>query len=145
MAKLIFVLSALIVSLAVFHINQGSAAEGSFEEYKQRFGKVYQREGEEEYRRIILMKNKERIERLNADPEQTHQRGINKFTDFTLPEIMDLYADFKAPIQSNHNHVEEGPTRFGVEIDWDAAGKVTPVADQGQCGASWAFSASGAF
>ena len=66
--QLIFVLFALIASLAVFHIHQGSNSD-AFEEYKKQFGKVYQREGEEEYRRIIFMKNKQRIERLNADPE----------------------------------------------------------------------------
>lgn len=142
--QLIFVLSVLIVSLVVFHISQGSTVD-AFDEYKERFGKVYQREGEEVYRRIIFMKNKERIERLNADPEETHLRGINRFTDLTLSEIMELYADLKVPSQATQNHVEEGPTRLGVEIDWEAAGKVTPVADQGQCGASWAFSASGAF
>jgi C1A family cysteine protease len=32
-----------------------------------------------------------------------------------------------------------------VAIDWAEAGKVGPVIDQGQCGASWAFSAIGAF
>lgn len=35
--------------------------------------------------------------------------------------------------------------KTGVDIDWAEAGKVGPVIDQGQCGASWAFSAIGAF
>lgn len=29
-------------------------------------------------------------------------------------------------------------------IDWLAAGKVSPVGTQGQCGSSWAFSSTGA-
>ena len=33
------------------------------------------------------------------------KRGINKFADFTLPEIMNLYADIKAPGQFTQNPV----------------------------------------
>jgi len=32
----------------------------------------------------------------------------------------------------------------GAEINWVEKGVVAPVQDQGQCGASWAFSAVGA-
>ncbi len=57
-----------------------------------------------------------------------------------------MYSDLVIPSSLiSAQPLEDKSPRVGGSIDWDESGKVSPVIDQGQCGASWAFSASGAF
>jgi len=54
-----------------------------------------------------------------------------------------MYSDLC--IQGSSSNKEMKPAKLsGAEINWVEKGVVAPVQDQGQCGASWAFSAVGA-
>lgn len=143
--KVIFLLATLALASIAYIQRQASNQDYEFDQFKSTFKKDYHRPGEEEYRRIIFLQNKAKINAHNSDPTQTYLQGVTKFTDMTLPELNAMYADIKAPqkIQLAQDEQEKG--KFGVDIDWVEAGKVGPVIDQGQCGASWAFSAIGSF
>ena len=87
------------------------------------------------------------IEKHNSDSTQTYRKGINQFTVFTQQEFMARYLN-TLPETNVHsikiNKQKQISTELG-DIDWTTQGKVTPVKDQGQCNAGYAFSSVGAF
>jgi C1A family cysteine protease len=145
MNKLYLLAAALILAASIALFNQSPYAPiYSFEQYKADFSKQYEKKGEEEYRRIIYLQNLARITQHNADPYRTYNKGVNKFTDHTQFELETIYltsipSSASASILSNPL-----TTPLNVNVDWAAAGKVTPVINQGQCGSSWAFPATNA-
>ena len=121
-----------------------------FMHYIAKFNKKYESIEEYEDRIVNFAKTDKFIKEANSREDRSYRAGHNKFSDWTdeeykaklglskveMPEIDTSTKAVKAEVDT--------PFVPNSEFDWRAEGKVTPVRDQGQCGASYAFSAVGA-
>ena len=137
-----YLITALLAVMAAVALYTQEASKGpySFQQYKHDFHKVYAREGEEEYRKAIFLRNWVNIQEHNANPAKTWEQGANQFTDLTEAEFKALYLTLNVPADKIKN-VEDKDTIRGASIDWQGQGKVTAVKNQMACGSCWAFSA----
>ena len=63
----------------------------------------------------------------------------------TSSELQALYLTLRVPEQASpQSQPKLDVVKISENIDWRAAGKLSRVGDQGQCGTSWAFSATSA-
>ncbi|GBG90340.1 hypothetical protein CBR_g50588 [Chara braunii] len=118
-----------------------------FQQFVEEHGKNYTGK-EYAYRRQVFAKNlmKAAWNQLN-DPSALH--GINPFSDMTEDEFEHRFLGLHTP-----QHVwkmRSAPTipylptdDLPEDFDWRMKGAVTPVKNQGFCGACWAFCTAGA-
>lgn len=81
------------------------------------------REGEEQYRKTIFLRNIVKINEHNAVSTNTYTMGVNQFTDLTQAEFASLYLNLQVPAnkKASKNSEETSSNIVGdINIDWVA-------------------------
>jgi len=121
-------------------------ANPTFDTWTEHHGKHYKNEEERAYRALIYKKNMEKIAAHNAG-NHTWTMAVNKYADLTSAEFRSLTggsSGFYHPNEEKFYKTTSLRASLPTSVDWVAAGAVTPVKNQGQCGSCWSFSSTGA-
>lgn len=120
-----------------------------FKQFRAKYGKSYQPGSKEYYERFVIFRQTlERLRRLHharkGDTWSPSTDDISEFADLTPEEFKNRYFSSPPPKSSPPSKEREttplihGP--LPSRVDWREKGIISPVRNQGKCGACWAYS-----
>ncbi|CAH8493576.1 unnamed protein product [Dicrocoelium dendriticum] len=105
---LVATLLALYVNGCFNTIGNNGNERKEFEEFKEKFGKMYSPE-EEEQRFKNFVANLQRVKALQEESSSTTEFGVTKFFDLTPEEFAARYTNLKPQnVRNEHEEPEEG-------------------------------------
>jgi C1A family cysteine protease len=118
----------------------------TFQQWSEANGRVYQ-PTERDYRESVYYANVAKIDAHN-EGNFSWTMDVNQFADLTADEFKAqvVSSSFRRSAVRNATVGVRGlwsRADLPASVNWTAAGAVTPVKDQAQCGSCWAFSTTG--
>ncbi|XP_072546255.1 cathepsin L-like peptidase [Salminus brasiliensis] len=147
------VLLAVAALVAVAGAASVSLEELEFHGWKLEFGKRYASEEEEAQRKMTWLTNRKLVLEHNKLADQglkSYRLGMNHFADMDNQEYQARFKSCLRSFKRTKAHSaplflqQQGGDTLPSAVDWKAAGYVTRVKHQKDCGSCWAFSAAGA-